>query len=60
MRRRLAEEAGVPAYVVFSDATLWEMATRRPMNEEEFLEINGVGAKKLERYADVFLAELRL
>lgn len=60
LRRRLAEEAGVPAYVVFSDATLWEMATRRPMNEEEFLEINGVGAKKLERYADVFLAELRL
>jgi len=60
LRRRLAEEAGVPAYVIFSDATLWEMAARRPANAEELLQINGVGAKKLERYADVFLAELRL
>jgi len=46
----------VPAYVVFSDATLAEMAARRPGTYAELLAVNGVGRAKLERYADAFLA----
>lgn len=56
LRRSLAEEQGVPAYVVFADATLWEIAERRPRTEEELLGINGVGRRKLERYGETFLA----
>jgi ATP-dependent DNA helicase RecQ len=56
VRRRLADEAGVPAYLVFSDATLTEMVTRRPATPAELLDISGVGPKKLETYGEVFLA----
>jgi ATP-dependent DNA helicase RecQ len=59
VRRRLADAAGVPAYVVFSDATLAEMAERRPATPEELLQISGVGPKKLENYGDEFLEALR-
>jgi ATP-dependent DNA helicase RecQ len=55
LRKRLADEQGVPAYVVFSDAALAEMAARRPATYSELLEVNGVGKAKLERYGDVFL-----
>jgi ATP-dependent DNA helicase RecQ len=58
LRRRLAEEQSVPAYVVFSDATLRDMARRRPASEADFLLVNGVGAAKCARYADPFLAEI--
>lgn len=58
VRRRLADEAGVPAYVVFSDATLAEMAVRRPTTAAELLDISGVGPTKLERYGDDFLEAL--
>jgi len=57
-RRELAAEQGVPPYVVFSDVTLREMITYRPRDAAEFACLSGVGAKKLERYADAFLAEL--
>ena len=56
LRKRLADEQNVPAYVVFSDATLAEMAARRPGTSAELLEVNGVGQTKLERYGDAFLA----
>ncbi len=56
LRKRLADEQNVPAYVVFSDATLAEMAARRPATHAELLEVNGVGQAKLERYGDAFLA----
>jgi ATP-dependent DNA helicase RecQ len=46
----------VPAYVVFSDATLVEMASRRPSSHAELLGVSGVGTTKLERYGDVFLS----
>jgi ATP-dependent DNA helicase RecQ len=46
----------VPAYVVFSDATLREMANALPSNDQELLAVNGVGAKKLETYGDTFLS----
>ena len=58
LRRRLADEAGVPAYVVFSDATLAEMAERRPRTPSELLDISGVGPTKLERYGEAFLEAL--
>jgi ATP-dependent DNA helicase RecQ len=55
LRRRLAEEKHVPAFVVFSDAALRDMARLTPVTTEEFLEVNGVGEKKCEQYAQVFL-----
>ena len=59
LRRRLADEQNVPAYVVFSDATLWDMVARRPQTEAELLEVSGVGETKRERYGAAFLEELR-
>jgi len=58
LRRRLADEQNVPAYVVFSDATLAAMAARKPTTTEELLRISGVGQAKLARYGATFLAEL--
>jgi ATP-dependent DNA helicase RecQ len=55
VRRRLADEAGLPAYLVFSDATLTEMIERRPSTPAEMLDISGVGPKKLETYGEIFL-----
>ena len=55
-RRALAEEARVPAYVVFPDRTLIEMARRRPETLDDMAQVPGVGAAKLERYAALFLA----
>ena len=59
LRRELAEEKQVPAYVVFSDATLLEMAARRPLTLGELGSISGVGPTKLSRYGEVFLGVLR-
>jgi ATP-dependent DNA helicase RecQ len=59
LRKRLAEARGLPAYIVFSDASLAEMAARLPKNPEEFLAITGVGPKKLAQYGEAFLAVLR-
>ena len=56
LRLEIARERGVPAFVVFHDRTLIEMARRRPRTEEEFSEITGVGAAKLEAFAEPFLA----
>lgn len=54
-RRAFAEEARVPAYVVFNDRTLIEMAEARPQTLDDMARISGVGAKKLERYGAAFL-----
>ena len=54
-RRELAETAGVPAYIIFNDKTLVEMAQKRPINLDAMAKINGVGAKKLENFGDTFL-----
>ena len=59
VRRRLADEQGVPAYVIFNDRTLVEMAARRPQDEEALLEVPGVGPAKLERYGAAFLEAIR-
>ena len=54
-RRALAEDARVPAYVIFTDRTLIEMAETRPLTRDAMARIGGVGAKKLERYGSAFL-----
>ena len=54
-RRELAETAGVPAYIIFNDKTLVEMAQKRPTKLDEMARINGVGAKKLENFGNAFL-----
>ncbi len=59
LRRRIADERGLPAYVIFSDYTLLEMARARPQNEAELLAVSGVGPKKLEQYGALFLEALR-
>jgi ATP-dependent DNA helicase RecQ len=59
LRRRLSDERGVPAYVVFSDATLLEMTAAKPTNDAEFLAVSGVGPAKLERYGAQFLTVIR-
>ena len=58
-RRELAAAAKVPPYVVFSDATLQEMARTRPVTKEQMSKISGVGTVKLERYGKSFLQEIR-
>lgn len=57
-RRERAEAESVPAYVVFSDATLEALAEVRPTDHEALLRINGIGPSKLEKYADDVLAIL--
>jgi ATP-dependent DNA helicase RecQ len=54
-RRALAEAAKVPAYVIFTDRTLIEMAETRPSTLDEMAHVSGVGAKKLESYGAIFL-----
>ncbi len=55
-RRALAEEARAPAYIIFNDRTLIEMAETRPMTLDDMASIGGVGAKKLEKYGEMFLS----
>jgi ATP-dependent DNA helicase RecQ len=59
LRKRLADEHGLPPYVVFHDATLREMAERRPLTLNQFAELPGVGQAKLARYGDQFIAVVR-
>ncbi|WP_397541888.1 DNA helicase RecQ [Roseovarius salis] len=54
-RRAIAEAARMPAYIVFNDRTLIEMAERRPRTMDEMASVSGVGAKKLEQYGAAFL-----
>jgi ATP-dependent DNA helicase RecQ len=58
LRRKLAEEHGVPPYVIFPDATLLEMLRSKPGTLAEMAQVSGVGARKLERYGEAFLAVL--
>ncbi|MDP9015050.1 MAG: HRDC domain-containing protein, partial [Pseudomonadota bacterium] len=59
LRKRLADAQGLPPYVIFHDATLREMAARRPRTLGEFASIRGVGQGKLARYGEEFIAALR-
>jgi len=58
LRHSIALEEDIPAYLVFNDATLKEMEQDRPMSDEEFLTISGVGQRKLDVYGAAFIAEI--
>ena len=58
LRRKLAEEHGVPPYVIFPDSTLLEMLRSQPTSMSEMARVSGVGARKLERYGEAFLEVL--
>ena len=59
LRLAVANEQGVPAYIVFSNATLADMAARRPTDAQAFTEVFGVGSAKAALYGERFLAEIR-
>jgi ATP-dependent DNA helicase RecQ len=59
LRKTIAEQEKVPPYIIFNDATLREMARKKPTTKEELLTVKGVGGKKLEKYGAVFLAVIR-
>ena len=59
LRRTMAEERGIPPYLIFSDASLREMARERPTTAEAFLQIKGVGLRKLQELGPRFLACIR-
>lgn len=59
VRRQVAQDQGVPPYVVFSDATLQDMAEKRPYTQADLLTVSGVGENKLKLYGDAFLNEIR-
>jgi ATP-dependent DNA helicase RecQ len=58
LRRKIADQRDVPAYIIFSDATLREMARACPQTKSEFAQIAGVGQQKLKELAEPFLAEI--
>ena len=59
LRLAVANEQGVPAYIVFSNATLADMAARRPTDAQAFTEVFGIGSAKAALYGERFLAEIR-
>ncbi|MFV9550253.1 DNA helicase RecQ [Algibacter sp. PT7-4] len=59
LRYKISQEENIPAYLVFSDATLKEIERERPLSEPDFLSISGVGQRKLEVYGDEFIAEIK-
>ena len=58
LRKKIADDAGVPPFVVFSDKTLQDMCVKRPQTEEELLDVHGVGDNKREKYGKAFLEEI--
>jgi ATP-dependent DNA helicase RecQ len=58
LRSDIAKEENVPAYIIFSDSTLRQLETKRPMSASEFLTIEGVGKAKLEKYGSEFIAAI--
>jgi ATP-dependent DNA helicase RecQ len=58
LRKKLADERDVPAYIIFSDVSLRQMARNYPANENEFARISGVGEKKLREFGENFLGEI--
>jgi ATP-dependent DNA helicase RecQ len=59
LRSSIAREQQVPAYVVFTDRTLAELAARKPRNKTALLEVRGVGQAKVDKYGDRFLAAIQ-
>ncbi|RNC99435.1 DNA helicase RecQ [Lysinibacillus halotolerans] len=59
VRKEIAEQEGVPPFVVFSDKTLKDMCDKKPIDEQTFLEVSGVGQNKLERYGTIFINAIK-
>jgi ATP-dependent DNA helicase RecQ len=59
LRKQLADALGTPAYIVFSDATLSDMADKCPINKSMFLAVSGVGQEKYNRFGDAFIKEIK-
>ncbi|WP_421664425.1 DNA helicase RecQ [Lysinibacillus telephonicus] len=59
LRKKIADRESVPPFVVFSDKTLRDMCEKKPIDEESFLDVSGVGQNKLERYGEVFIEAIR-
>ena len=59
LRQTLAKKEGMPAYIVFSNATLQDMAKKAPVAMEDFLKVSGVGSYKAERYGQAFIAAIK-
>ncbi len=59
LRSEIAKQEGMPPYIIFSDKTLVDMCVRLPFTPGELLEVSGVGEHKLEKYGELFLAELK-
>ncbi|NLN47153.1 MAG: ATP-dependent DNA helicase RecQ, partial [Clostridiaceae bacterium] len=59
LRSKLAASAGIPAYLVFTDAALRDMCRKQPTSLDDFLEVSGVGKSKAEKYGKIFLGALR-
>jgi ATP-dependent DNA helicase RecQ len=57
-RKELADKQGVPPYVIFHDTTLFDMLERKPQTLDELAGVSGVGAAKLEKYGEIFLAAI--
>ncbi|MCI0698541.1 HRDC domain-containing protein, partial [candidate division KSB1 bacterium] len=58
LRKNLAQQAGLPAYMIFSDASLRQMAQKFPITESAFKNITGVGERKLAQYGEIFIQEI--
>lgn len=58
LRYKIAQEEDIPAYLIFSDATLKEIERARPLSDDDFLKVSGVGQRKMEVYGDEFIAEI--
>src|SRR5690606_1488547 len=59
LRKSLADERNAPAFVIFSDATLRDMARRRPSSISSFMAVHGIGQKKCEDFGETFTRAVR-
>jgi len=59
LRRSIAEEQHVPPFIIFTNATLRDMAVKQPKTRREMLRVDGVGENKMNRYGDTFLHVIR-
>jgi ATP-dependent DNA helicase RecQ len=60
LRKDIADKKDIPAFVVFSDATLADMAQRRPINKSQMMDVSGIGEQKMQQYGNVFIDEIVL
>lgn len=58
LRLEISKKRNIPPFIVFSDASLIDMAKLKPKNEKDFLKIKGVGEKKLIQYGDLFISKI--